>query len=169
MKTIFVTKGLLVACLAATSVMVQAESRPLTVTVDGQEIVLPKNRTELMFLTPINQDGPKLWSVMSAKERAELWPYLSRKMQRHYWASMTDFDRVSMRKEFTSRQREMMRDRYVSPRHPPGQEPLLRGTLCQEASHRHLSPEERHMMREQIRTMSVEVYSTRAAKAPPAP
>ena len=161
MKKISVTKPVLLACLAAMSLAVEAEARYVAVTTDGQQVVLPKSNNELLFQLPTTPDSPKTWTDMSPKERAELWPYLTRTMQRPYWLSMTDHERVAMRKEFTLRQREALKDRYVSPRVSHDDQPVLGASVCNDTRHHHLSPEERNMMRKQIREMHVEIHRFR--------
>ena len=70
---------------------------------------------QMLFSMPQSDGNPKLWTEMSAKERAEIWPFLSPKMQRYYWRSMTEPERRAMRAEFSPSINEKFRKRYVSP------------------------------------------------------
>ena len=107
---------------------------------------------EMLFSLPSSKTGPKLWTEMSAKERAEIWPFLSQRMQRYYWRSMTEPDRQAMKDELPPPVREKFRKRYASPNDiRPVDE---HGHVVR---HR-LSPEERAKMRQQIREMHIEFY-----------
>lgn len=110
---------------------------------------------QMLFSMPQSDGNPKLWMEMSAKERAEIWPFLSPKMQRYYWRSMTEPERRAMRAEFSPSINEKFRKRYVSPAECDGH--VVR--------HR-LSPEERAQMRQQIREMHIEYYRFRHQRAP---
>ena len=110
---------------------------------------------QMLFSMPQSDGNPKLWTEMSAKERAEIWPFLSPKMQRYYWRSMTEPERRAMRAEFSPSINEKFRKRYVSPAECDGH--VVR--------HR-LSPEERAQMRQQIREMHIEYYRFRHQRAP---
>ena len=154
-------KAVCVVCLVAMGLTVEAQAHDWFVTIDGEKVVLSKNVNAIIFPSNTFQDAPKLWRDMSAKERAELWPYLSRPMQRRYWLAMSDNDRLAMRKEFTLYQKELMKNRYISPSNIKERQPILGATVCHDQMHQHLSAEERHMMREQIRQMHAEMYRFR--------
>ena len=107
---------------------------------------------QMLFSVPSSDESPKLWTEMTPKERAEIWPFLSTKMQRYYWRSMTDAERRDMRAEFSPSINEKFRKRYVSPSSV---------TPCDDPAHRagyRLSPEERAKMRQQIREMHMEFH-----------
>lgn len=106
---------------------------------------------ELLFALPQSDETPKLWTEMTAKERAEIWPFLTPRMQRFYWRSMTEPERRSMRAEFSPSMKEKFRKRYVSP------ENCGTPDHARQARYR-MSPEERQRLREQIREMHVEYY-----------
>lgn len=112
----------------------------------------PQSIDNMLFQPQGSDENPKLWTEMTPKERAEIWPFLSPKMQRYYWRSMTDAERRAMRAEFSPSTNEKFRKRYAS---PMGTAP------CAEPAHRakyRMSPEERARMREQIREMHIEFH-----------
>lgn len=118
---------------------------------------LPRSVDNMLFQSPASDANPKLWTEMTPKERAEIWPLLSLKMQRYYWRSMTDQDRRAMRAEFPPSTNERFRKRFASPMGTaPCAEPLNRARY-------RLSPEERARMREQIREMHVEYHRFHSA------
>ena len=128
-----------------------------------------RQQDQMLFALPQSSDSPKLWSEMTPKERADIWPYLTPRMQRFYWRSMTDPERRQMRAEFSPSVKEKFRKRYVSPDNCGNPE------HAQRARYR-LSPEERQRMREQIREMHIEFYrfhhrapTAQAADVPPPP
>jgi hypothetical protein len=61
--------------------------------------------------------GPcvRSWLDMSAKERAQLWPYLDDVSRAMHWRSMTPAERRSMRAEMSEGERDRLRRRYSVP------------------------------------------------------
>lgn len=119
-----------------------------------QRYVAPE---DLLFALPQSENQPKLWRDMTAKERAEIWPFLSNGMKKRYWRSMTNADRRAMRAELSPRENAEFRSRFVSPDncHYRGH-----GGPAPRPEHV-LSPEERDLMRQQIREMHVQIYHYR--------
>ena len=56
---------------------------------------------------------PKQWRYMSSNERAEIWPFLSPRMQHHYWSSMTAQEKSGMQERLTPIARYQLRHRFV--------------------------------------------------------
>ena len=147
-----------VLTLAAAGCCCAASAHPLFVhTTDtmgsttAQRYVAPE---DLLFALPQSENQPKLWRDMSAKERADIWPFLPNGMKKRYWRSMTNSDRRAMRAELSPRDNAEFRSRFVSPdncryRGQGGPEPKPEPVLSQE---------ERDLMRQQIREMHVQIY-----------
>lgn len=115
---------------------------------------------QMLFSLQESEGSPKLWTEMTPQERAEIWPFLSPKMQRYYWRSMTEPERRSMRAHLPPSVNEKFRKRYASPAGkppPPGDSHYVK--------HR-LSPAERAQMRQQIREMHIEFYRFRLQRPP---
>ncbi len=147
----------MIACLTVAS-GVQAheliQSVPVVNTPVGFVVheILPPSKT-------LNAMQPKLWAQMNAKERAEIWPFLSGLLQRRYWHAMTHKEKIAMHREFSPRDRELIRARYISPMHHISNTPPILGKApCTNTAHRHLSDSERVRMREQIHHMHLEIH-----------
>ena len=141
----------LICCVVGSAVSAHPFLTPVSDSHDSHGYRADNPAPTLLFAVPQSDETPKLWSEMSAKERAEIWPFLTPRMQRYYWRSMTEPERRSMRAEFPPSINEKFRKRYVSPDNCAVPE------HAKQARYR-MSPEERQRLREQIREMHVEYY-----------
>ena len=141
----------LLCCAAASAVSAHSFFTPVSDSYPHHGYRAQNPAPDLLFAVPQSDETPKLWTEMSAKERAEIWPFLTPRMQRYYWRSMTEPERRSMRAEFPPAINEKFRKRYVSPDNCGVPE------HAQQARYR-MSPEERQRLREQIREMHIEYY-----------
>ena len=105
----------LICCVVASAVSAHPFFTPVSDSHDSHGYRADNPAPALFFAVPQSDETPKLWSEMSAKERAEIWPFLTPRMQRYYWRSMTEPERRSMRAEFPPSINEKFRKRYVSP------------------------------------------------------
>lgn len=138
--------GLIIAVLALTSGVVQAEWR-------GP--VLNGNPQTFADCTT-GGDFPcvRLWRDMNAQERAELWPYLDDVARASHWREMTKRERDAMQAQLCDADREAIRHRFSVER------------AGNRAGHHGAKPklcnEDRSLMRAQI----MEVHMKFAKRAP---
>lgn len=96
----------------------------------------------------------RLWSQMSAEERAKLWPYLDDVTKSSHWREMSKTDRKAMEDYLCERDREALRHRYsVNP------EELKKARDARGRGHRYgrrMKSEDRLLMREQIMEVHME-------------
>lgn len=110
---------------------------------------------DLYFPTSHPVEQPKLWHDMDARERADLWPHLSARMQRHYWRCMTRTDRRAMyallppSAKLAIRHRFVFQDHYVPGRPMPANF-TGDGAPVQALK---LTPEQRQRLRAQIKAL----------------
>lgn len=102
---------------------------------------------------PIEQ--PKLWNDMSPRERADIWPHLSLRMQRHYWTCMSRADRRAMYKLLMPRAKMALRNRFVFQDPIKHGEPIPAHLMAEFPPQHppHLTPEQRKRLRSQIREL----------------
>lgn len=101
--------------------------------------------------------GPcvRSWLDMSAKERAQLWPYLDEVSRAMHWRSMTPAERRSMRAEMSEGERDRLRRRYSVPAKSVRS---VEGPLC--------SDEVRSELRRQVTEFHVELTGRHAPGMP---
>lgn len=157
--------GLLAAVFACVSVGSAAEnewSTPL-----GAALVKPGEKAPTA--TDCGGDVPcvRLWSQMSADERAKLWPYLDDVSRTSHWREMNRAEREALKTRLCPRDVEALRHRFTLRSTEEGTDPgpkRLRSRMADEADLR--------LMREQILEVHMEFSSSehrshpRALRAP---
>ena len=95
------------------------------------------------------------WSEMSAKERADLWPYLDAKSRSLNWRTMTNKERNAMRELLPASEKEALRRRFAL-KHDD-----VAKVRAKHVNLKRLCTEDRMLMREQIREFHVERVGNR--------
>lgn len=116
----FKSKCMTAAMLATLAGSAMAHGSYITVTFPSPiPPIHPLGNLYFPSSAPIEQ--PKLWNHMSPKERADIWPHLLHRMQRHYWTCMSPAERRAMYKLLSARARSVLRNRFVfQEKHPTG-------------------------------------------------
>lgn len=96
--------GLIIAVLALTSGVVQAEWRGPVLNADPQTLADCADPAHPCV---------RLWRDMSAAERAELWPYLDGVARASHWREMTKRERDAMQAHLSEADREAIRQRFT--------------------------------------------------------
>lgn len=93
----------------------------------------------------------KLWTDMTAQERASLWPYLDPVTRDARWREMSPKERRALRSHLDSRGRDEIRHRFsVTPDADTASNHRRHQPMC--------SPEDRKILREQIIEMHAQLY-----------
>lgn len=95
------------------------------------------------------------WSAMSAKERADLWPYLDATSRSLNWRIMTNKERNAMRELLSGPEKEALRRRFAL-KHDD-----IAKVRAKHVNLKRLCTEDRTLMREQIREFHVERVGNR--------
>ena len=155
-------KCLTAAVLATMAGSVFAGNAFITVSVPApMPSIHPLGNLYFPSTRPIEQ--PKLWNDMNARERAELWPHLSVRMQRHYWMCMSRAERRAMYKLLLPKNKLALRHRFVFQDHKVHGGPVP-SHLADDLTPPHppkLSPEQRKRLRAQIRDLREQVRPIR--------
>lgn len=101
------------------------------------------------------------WSEMSAKERADLWPYLDQATRTLNWRIMTNKERNAMRKLLPAAEKETLRRRFALKHDDVAK--VRTGGAAKHVNLKRLCTEDRTLMREQIREFHVERVGSRPA------
>lgn len=107
----------------------------------------------LYFPTSRPVEQPKLWNNMTSRERADIWPHLTARMQHHYWKCMSRLERRAMYKLLPPQSKMAIRHRFVFHDHKVHGGPLpphMAGDHTPAQPPR-LSHEQRMRLRAQIR------------------
>ena len=99
------------------------------------------------------------WSEMSAKERADLWPYLDQATRTLNWRIMTNKERNAMRQLLPAAEKETLRRRFALKHDDVAK--VRTGGGAKHVNLKRLCTEDRTLMREQIREFHVERVGNR--------
>lgn len=102
------------------------------------------------------------WGEMSAKERADLWPYLDEVARTLNWRIMSVDERKAMRNLLSAPEREALRRRFAS---NSNDHDTVHSGSVKHVNLKRLCKEDRTLMREQIMEFHVERVSRRPAQS----
>lgn len=97
---------------------------------------------------------PKQWRYMDGKERAEIWPFLSPRMQHHYWSSMTTQEKIAMQRDLSPEALYQLRHRFIVACLDHEKEGHASHDEDGQLSGKILTAQERAVLRSQIRQMN---------------